>query len=85
MSVAGSKERIGVVKFDTNDGHERFGEEKISAVQVMVQQVPVRNPAGLILRPVGNVKTYERVGVFQLDAEHRDALSALSRDLIVLV
>jgi hypothetical protein len=86
MSLLGSQERIGVVTFDRLDGHERASEEwRLYAMQVMVQSVPVRVPAGLILRPVDVEGKYERVGVFRLDAEYLDILLAFKRETITLV
>jgi hypothetical protein len=67
-------------------GHKRANEEeKFYAMQVMVQSVPVRDPAGLILRSVGVEGQYERVGAFQVDAEHLDVLSVVKREIITLV
>jgi hypothetical protein len=51
MSLVGSQERIGVALFDRLDEHERTDAEKVYAMQVMIRKVPVRDPAGLILRP----------------------------------
>lgn len=86
MSQVGLQEPIGIVTFDRLDGHERASEEKqLYALQVMMQSVPVRDPSGLILRSVGVEGNYERVGVFQIDAEHLNVFSAVKREIVTLV
>jgi hypothetical protein len=86
MSLSDSQERVGMATFDQLYAHERVNEEeKFYALQVMVQSVPVRDPAGLILRSVGVEDQYERVGAFQVDAEHLDVVSMVKREILTLV
>jgi hypothetical protein len=51
----------------------------------MPQSALVRDPTGLVSGPVDIESNYERVGAFQIDAEHLDFLSAVNRKIISLV
>ena len=90
MRLPNDEELVGVVSLDRMDDQCKSQYEGLYAMQVKVQKPYVGSGrysfyTGLVLRPVGEAHTFERVGVFILDENYLDLFAATEKEPITLI